>query len=364
MLYFDNASTAMLHPVLKEHLSEELMRWQANPSSFHKAGMEVQKRITQVKELMAEQIKGTAQELYFTSGGTECNNMVLRGILCEGDHVITSAIEHPSIRTLLSELEPKVEVTRLKEVSEQTILQAIRPNTRLVTLMHVNNETGQILQVGEVYKQLKQKGILLHRDAVQSLLKVPFDIRQCDLASFSAHKIGAFKGLGILYKRKSVRLKPLLYGGEQQHSLRPGTENVPAILALGLVLQARTASASSDREHVQQLNLYIQKALQEHCIILSDAQASPYILSLSVPGIPSEILLNALSEREIYVSAGSACSSHSQHISYVIEQLVEDERIRKGVLRISFSEQNTMKEAEHFVAELLPIIQQLRKVIR
>lgn len=354
----------MLDPVLKERFIQEIFQYSANPSSFHQAGIEVQKKMTGVKARLADQIRCQAQELYFTSGGTECNNLALRGVLAEGDHVITSTIEHPSIRHLLQAMGKNIQVTALKTVNEQSLLEAIRPNTRLVTLMHVNNETGQIFDVDKLYKTLREKGILLHRDAVQSLLKVPFDVRNCDLASFSAHKVGALKGLGILFKRKGVALKPFLWGGEQQQSLRPGTENVPGILALGQVLEAKTKHFKEHVEKVQAINHYLREHLSEHTLVLSPPDASPFILSLSVVGLPSEVVLNALSAKEIYVSAGSACSSKSQHKSYVIEQLTEDESVRKGVLRLSFSDQNTMDEAQRFVYHFQEIVRNLRKVIR
>lgn len=359
MIYFDNAATALPHPALASQLMPLLNEYPANPSSVHSLGIKARHELERVRQLVADMARVKPGEVIFTSGGTEANNMLLRGLLQPGDHLITSPIEHASIDHLLPHLEG-VAVTKLDELTSQAVLEAIRPQTRLVSIMHVNNETGQVFDFPGLYKELKRRRIYYHRDAVQSFGKLALD-GEYDFLSFSGHKIGSLKGTGGLIARHN--LKPLLWGGDQEKALRPGTENMPGILALGIVLEEEASRISQRYAEVARLNQRMRELLAEKVEILSPEDASPYILSLSVPGVPSEVLLNAMSSRQMYFSAGSACSARSKHHSHVIAWLTRDEAIRAGAFRLSFSWQNDSLQVEQFAGQLIDTIHYIRKVI-
>ena len=359
MIYFDNAATALPHPALASRLLSLLTEYPANPSAAHSLGIKARHELERVRQQVADMARVKPGEVIFTSGGTEANNMLLQGVLQPGDHLITSPIEHASIDQLLPHLEG-VSVTKLDDLTSQSVLDAIRPQTKLVSLMHVNNETGQVFDFPGLHKELKRRRIYYHRDAVQSFGKLSLD-GEYDFLSFSAHKIGGLKGTGGLIARQP--LKPLLWGGDQEKGLRPGTENLPGILALGLVLDEEAPRISQRYAEVAGLNQRMRQLLAKDCHILSPEDASPYILSLSVPGVPSEVLLNAMSGRQMYFSAGSACSARSKHHSHVIAWLTQDEAIRAGALRLSFSWQNDLSQVEEFARQLIDTIDYIRKVI-
>lgn len=362
MIYFDNAATARLHPAVQAGLMNQLVDFFANPSSLHHEGLRVSRQVETIRSQVAKLASAKPSEVIFTSGGTEANNLALQGVLQPGDHVIISAIEHASVRSTASHLQG-VEVTEVTDITVDGILAAIQPNTKLVSIMLVNNETGQIFRLDGLHKELTKRGILFHRDAVQAYGKLPMT-PDFDLLTLSGHKLGAIKGIGGLIVKSSLKLHPLTFGGDQERTLRPGTENTPGILSLGLVLTEEANLMTERFEAVTRLNQHLKEQLRDEAIILSEEDASPYILSLSFPGIPSEILLNAMSAKQMYFSAGSACSSRSKHKSHVIVWLTDDEVIRSGAFRVSFSWQNTMAEVETFANELLQTVNQLRKVIR
>lgn len=360
MIYFDNAATAMIHPVLDERLMDQLHQAFANPSSLHRVGMASRKQVERVRGQIAQLTRVKPREVIFTSGGTEANNIILQGSVKPGDHIITSAIEHASIHQLVSKLEG-VQVSRITDMTLEGVLAQVRRETRLVSIMHVNNETGQVFDMPDLYRELNKRNIRLHRDAVQSFGKFPLK-GDYDYLSLSGHKLGAFKGTGALIAKQP--LQPGWYGGDQERGLRPGTENVPGILSLGLVLEAEAGLMDHRMEHVASLNQRLRQLLADDTVILSPETASPYILSLSAPGIPSEVLLNAMSAKQMYFSVGSACSSRSKHHSHVIAWLTSDPELRAGAMRLSLSWQNTWEEVEVFSNQLIETIQYLRKVIR
>ncbi|HHT19938.1 MAG TPA: cysteine desulfurase [Tissierellia bacterium] len=359
MIYFDNASTALPHPVLADRLMTTIHQGFANPSSRHSIGIALSHQLEQVREQVADLVRVKPAEVILTSGGTEANNLVLRGALKPGDHLITSAIEHASIHQTIHHL-PGVEVSEIRDISLEGVLAAIRPNTKLVSIMLVNNETGQIFTLDGLYQALKERGIRLHRDAVQAFGKLPL-MGDYDFLSLSGHKLGALKGTGALIARGA--LEPMMSGGDQERGLRPGTENVPGILSLGLVLEAEANNMSDRWDHVSQLNEALRQRLAASCVILSEASASPYILALAVPGVPSEVVHNAMSARQMYFSVGSACSARSKHHSHVISWLSDDPLIRAGAIRLSLSWQNTLDEVLAFAEGFTETIDYLRKVL-
>lgn len=359
MIYLDNASTALLHPILQERLMNTLNESFANPSSLHSIGISARHQVERVREQVAELTRVKPNEVLFTSGGTEANNIVLRGLLKPGDHLITSAIEHASIHETVRHL-GGVEVSELTEITPEATLSAIRPHTKLVSIMHVNNETGQVFELDGLYQELKRRRIYFHRDAVQSFGKLPLQ-GDYDFLTLSGHKLGALKGTGGLIAKASFL--PLMSGGDQERSLRPGTENVPGILSLGLVLEAEAGRMQERYDQVSQLNQSLRRLLSDSALILSEESASPYILSLSVPGVPSEVILNAMSAKKMYFSVGSACSARSKQHSHVIAWLSDDSLVRAGAMRLSLSWQNTLGEVEAFAKSLNETINYLRKVL-
>lgn len=358
--YLDNSATT---PCCEQAAQAALMMMTekyGNPSSLHKKGIEAEVILEQARETIARTLSVNAKEIFFTSGSTEGNNTVLFGAasaMCRrGKRIVVSAVEHPSVYESAQELSRRGYDVVFAPVDAHGVIRldalasAITPDTILVSVMAVNNETGAIQPTDQIAKLVhNQSSALFHTDAVQAYGKIPLKPARwgVDLMTVSAHKVHGPKGVGALYIRSGARLTPLLYGGEQQKKQRPGTEAAPLIAGFGAA--AAQFDIAAHRAHVTDLrdHALAQLNMLEGVLINSSPDALPYILNISVPGIRSETMLHHLEQSGVYVSSSSACAKGKR--SYVLAaQGLEDGRIDSS-LRISFSRYNTREDVDALV---------------
>ena len=355
--YLDNSATTRVCPEAAEAAMLAMTEIYGNPSSTHTKGREAKQLLDKSRKQVADALGCTVQELVFTSCGSESDNWaILNGaelMRRKGMHIISSQVEHDAVRKSLDELERRgFEVTRLKPdetgaIPVQAVMEALRPDTVLVTLMLVNNETGAVTDIGAIAKAMKKAGsqALLHTDAVQAFMKLPFTVKTlgADLVSVSGHKIHAPKGIGALYIKNGVKLKPYLLGGGQENGRRAGTEAMPQIAAFG-------AACQTAREHLQE-NYERMAALRQLAIdalrrdipeLVVIGGGAPHILSISLTGWRSEVLMNYMEAREIYVSKSSACKKGGR--SHVLEAIGLAPKVIDGAIRIGLSRFTTQED--------------------
>ena len=349
-IYLDNAATTRVCPEAAQAAYETMLENYGNPSSTHTLGRNAKAVLDKARRQVADALGCEAKELYFTSCGSEGDNWaILNGaesMKRRGKHVISSAVEHDAVRKSLDELERRgFEVTRLSpepdgSVSIESVEKALREDTVLVTLMMVNNETGAVTDIAGIAKLLKKRGssALLHTDAVQGFMKLPFSAKTlgADMISISGHKIHAPKGIGALYIKNGVKIKPYILGGAQEAGLRAGTEPMPQIAAFGAASELAKKCMTQSREHMASLR---QKAIDSICSDMPEAVVigggAPHILSLSLPGWRSEVIMNYLEAKGVYVSRSSACKKGGR--SHVLEAIGLPAAVIDGAIRISFS---------------------------
>lgn len=361
--YLDNSATTKVSDTVADVIHEMLVNNYGNPSSLHLKGLQAQHCVENARALVAKALGVSASEIYFTSGGTEANNMAVIGTALSkkkvGNRIVTSAIEHSSVSESCKYLETLgFEVVYLKpdkngSVSYESIEQAVDEKTILVSLMYVNNETGAFQPIEKVPRIIKRKNspAMFHVDAVQAFGKIPFKNTKikADLISVTAHKIHGPKGVGALYIRKGVRINPRQFGGEQQGKIRPGTESVPLICGFG---QAVSEIDYAQVDNVKILNSYLKQQLDkiDGIVINSPDNALEYILNFSVTGIKSETMLHYLAQKGIYVSSGSACAKGKQ--SHVLSAMGFDKKISDSALRVSFSKYNGKADVDRLVSAI------------
>ena len=368
--YLDNSATTQVCREAADAAYRMMRENYGNPSSLHKAGIQAEKAVEEARQIIADSLNVQPKTIYFTSGGTEANNTALFGaaqaLKRRGDRVIVSAIEHSSVyesAKRLAELGFDVQFAPVTEegvVDIDALKALLTDKTVLVSIMTVNNETGAIQPIERIAKLVHKNcpEALFHSDAVQAYGKIPVKPKKwgVDLMSVSAHKIHGAKGCGALYIRDGARILPLLYGGEQQKKLRPGTESAPLIAAFGAAATAAAAAVFPDlslhTDHIKKLNRYALKKLQaiDDVSVNSPIDALPYIINISVAGIRSETMLHHLEESGVYVSSSSACAKGKR--SYVLEAMgLPDDRIDSS-LRISFSRYNTTEDIDALIEGL------------
>lgn len=362
--YLDNSATTQVCKEAADAAYRMMRENYGNPSSLHKAGIRAETAVEEAREIIADALNVQPKTIYFTSGGTEANNTALFGaaqaLRRRGDRVIVSAIEHSSVyesAKRLGELGFDVQfapVTDRGTVDVDALKALLTDKTILVSIMTVNNETGAVQPIEQIAKLVHKNcpEALFHSDAVQAFGKLPVKPKKwgVDLMSVSAHKIHGAKGCGALYIREGARILPLLYGGEQQKRLRPGTESAPLIAAFATAVGFLNLSQNAD--HIRELNCYALEKLQalESVTINSPTDALPYIINISVNGIRSETMLHHLEESGVYVSSSSACAKGKR--SYVLEAMgLPDDRIDSS-LRISFSRYNTTEDIDALIEGL------------
>ncbi len=385
-IYLDNSATTKVFPEVSSLMAEIMTSEYGNPSSMHHKGVEAERIITDAKCAIAKTLKVSDKEIFFTSGGTESDNLALLGCARAnkraGNHIITTSIEHPAVlRTVEHLIKEGFEVTYLTvdhngliDLSE--LESAITDKTILVSIMHVNNEIGAIEPVekaGALIKSIR-KDILFHTDAVQGYGKVRlYPKKACvDLYSASSHKIHGPKGNGFLYIANGVKAEPVLFGGGQQQNLRSGTENVPGIAGLAKAAELLNASHEDDISRLSELKKhFLEEVLKIEDVIvngvpsLSDPSSenigAPHIISLSVKDVRAEVLLHALEEKGIYVSSGSACASHKKSYSDTLSSIGLEKSLLDSTIRISMSVFTTKEELDFTIGALNELIPQLRR---
>lgn len=380
MIYFDNSSTTKPYKEVVDSFVTVSTKYFGNPSSLHGLGATAEGLLSQARKQVASLLHVKEQEVYFTSGGTEGNNMAIKGIAmafqARGKHIVTSAIEHASVIETCKQLEnfgfeiTYVPVDSTGRVSVSDVVNAVRTDTILVSIMHVNNEVGSIQPIEEIGQFLKGKEkVFFHVDYVQGVGKVPLQIKEnaIDLCTISGHKFHGMKGTGILYVRDGIRLSALFSGGNQERRLRSGTENVAGAVSCAKALRMSLDAMNRHKQQMSAINEFLRDELKkiEGVIINSpDIQCAPHILNFSVPKIKSEVLVHALEDKQIYVSTTSACSSKQKAISDTILMMTNDEALAISSLRVSLSYENTMEEAKRFIAELKIVLENLKEVMR
>ena len=371
--YLDNSATTKVCPEAAEAALRAMTEIYGNPSSTHTLGREAKKLLEKSRKQAADALGCQPKELVFTSCGSESDNWALLGgaeaMKRRGKHIISSAVEHDAVRKSLDELEARgFEVTRLRPdgtgaISVQAVREALRPDTVLVSLMLVNNETGAVTDIAAVSRALCEAGspALLHTDAVQAFLKLPFTPKTlgADMISLSGHKIHAPKGIGALYVRSGLRLKPFIVGGGQEEGRRAGTEAMPQIAAFGAACELGKAGLRENAAHMAALKRDILTRLSAELPMLRHVEtAAPHILSLSLPGWRSEVLMNFLEAREVYVSKSSACKKGGR--SHVLEAIGLDARTIDGAIRVGLSRYTTQEDADALCSALIEAATVLR----
>ena len=381
--YLDNSATTRAYPEVGDLVYKVMCQDYGNPSSMHRKGVDAEHYVKEAKETIAKVLKVNAKDIYFTSGGTESDNLALIGCARAnrraGNHLITTSIEHPAILNTMRYLEEEegFRVTYLPvdasgRVNLEALKEALCPETILVSVMYVNNEVGTLQPIDEAVKIVKEynSSILFHSDAVQGFGKYHiYPKRQkIDLLSASGHKIHGPKGTGFLYVGEKVKIKPILFGGGQQKDLRSGTENVPGIAGLGVAAKKIYEDFDEKIEQLKENKLYLAKRLQELDNVFINGpkpeDGAPHILNASFVGVRSEVLLHTLEEKQIYISAGSACSSHKRAASATMLALGVSAERRESAIRFSLSEMTTKEELDYAVDEIAKVLPVLRKFAR
>lgn len=364
-VYLDNAATTRVCPEAADIAYKTMLETYGNPSSTHTKGREAKAVLDNARKQLAAALDCAPGEVYFTSCGSEGDNWAIingaESMRRKGLHIISSEVEHDAVRKSMDELKRRgFEVTMLKpesdgSISTEAVAAALRPDTVLVSLMMVNNETGAVTDIAAVAKALKKaKSIaLLHTDAVQGFMKVPFSAKRlgADMITVSGHKIHAPKGIGALYIKTGVKIKPYIMGGAQESGLRAGTEAMPQIAAFGKACELAKASMNDATERMAQLRQYaagrIVAEMPEAVIIGGGA---PHILSVSLPGWRSEVLMNFLEARSVFVSRSSACKKGGR--SHVLEAMGLPAEVIDGAVRISLSRYTTKDELDELCSAL------------
>lgn len=383
MIYFDNAATTRASEQVAEKVTEMLCHNFGNPASVNKLGLQVEKEIKKTTEILSRGIHCKINEIYYTSGGTEGDNWAIfgtaEGYQRQGKHLITTKIEHPAVKKPMETLEQKgyditwLSVDKKGKIDLEELKQSIRKDTIFVSIILINNETGVIQDVEKIGKIIKQQNenTLFHVDAVQAFGKYAIDVEKMniDLLTMSAHKINGPKGVGMLYKRQGLKVKPYILGGGQQQGQRSGTENGAGVAGLGVAADICFQNMKKN----QQTIFDVKRTLAEGILngiadvqINGDTleQSSPYVLNVTFKGLRSEVLLHALESKDIFVSAGSACDSKKKVGSPVLTAMGLPFNEIEGAVRFSFCQYNTVEEAQECVKQLKEIVPFLRKYNR
>jgi len=377
MIYLDNNATTPLDPAVAEKMSEFLREKFGNPSSLYPIGREVKETLTGVREVIAKALGADRTEIIFTGSGTEADNLAIRGVLDafpEKNGLIISAIEHPAILQTADYLEKKgldvtyVPVDEYGTVDVDFLKNAITDQTALISIMHANNELGTIQPIEEISKIAKERGVLVHTDAVQSFGKVDVNVDRLgvDLLSISAHKIHGPKGVGALYIRRGTEIGPLIFGGHQERELRAGTENTIGIVGLGEAVRIITERGDKDKKRIAKLAERLKKEIEEQIPKVKfnghEKNRIKGTLCFSFLGLDAEAILLALATKEIYVSTGSACSEGEEDVSHVLSAIGLKPEMARSSVRLSLGRFNTEEDIDAILQELPDIVKKFREI--
>lgn len=378
-IYLDNSATTKPYQEVVDKMVLALTTQYGNPSSIYKKGIEVEREIKEIRRNIARSLGAKETEIYFTSGGTECNNTIIRSVAKLNkktkNHIISTVIEHPSVLNTLKDLEADgFEVTYLPvgkdgKISLEDLKNAIKKETILVSVMHVNNEIGTIQPIEEIGKYLKSldEKVYFHVDGVQSYAKIKFRPSRynIDFMSVSGHKLHGPKGIGFMYVKENNRIKPLLTGGGQEIGIRSGTENVPGIYGIGEAVRILNQDLEGTIDKIRGLRDLLKEEILtniDNVKINSPEDGVCHVLNVSFRGVRGEVLLHYLEQKEIYVSTGSACSSKKKG-SHVLNAIGLTPDEIEGAIRFSLSDLNTKEEIMTTVEVLKESVSDLRMII-
>ena len=375
MIYFDNSATTKPYQEVMESFVKVSTDYFGNPSSLHQLGVLSEQLLSQARKQVAQLLKVKSQEILFTSGGTEGNNLAIKGSALmyrrRGRHLITTRIEHASVKEAMEQLkEWGYEITYLPvnqdgRVSILDVEKAIRPDTILISIIHVNNEVGTIQPVHEIGKLIKKyPKIIYHVDYVQGVGKVPLELHECgiDLCSISGHKFHGLKGTGALFIREGLEISPLFSGGSQEGKIRSGTENVAGMVAMAKAFRLTLEHQGIYKGAMEKIKEYLRENLEvlpQINIHTPKTGSAPHILNFSISGIRGEVFVHALEEKGIFVSTTSACSSKQFTISPTLLSMGIPKDLAQSAIRVSLSYENTLAEAQFLVKSIKEIINQL-----
>ena len=392
-VYLDNAATTKVSDNVKDRVIQVLGEDYGNPSSMHRLGVKAEQYMKEAAQTVANSLKVEPKEIIFTSGGTEANNLAIIGTAMankrKGNHIITTRIEHPSVHQPIIHLEENgfeidfIPVDSTGKIIKDALYEMIREDTLLVSMMYVNNEIGSVQDISEICLELKnrKKDLIIHIDAVQAFGKYRIYPKRegIDLLSFSGHKIHGPKGSGALYVNDKIKINPILFGGGHQRGIRSGTENVPAIAGLGQAVIDMYTNYEDNVSKMYELKQYFLRevsayegasinGLPKECSELFEIEhlrkTAPHIISVSFQGIRSEVLLHTLEEKGIYVSAGSACSSHHPQPSVTLTAIGLPNDLMDSTMRISMSHYTTLEEIQYTLEQIKEALPVLRKYTR
>lgn len=377
--YLDNSATTKVFPEVVELMSKIMLEDYGNTSSMHLKGVESEQYVKEAKEIIAKILKVNGKEIFFTSGGTESDNLAIIGTSIAnyraGKHIITTKIEHSAVLKTMQHLEQQgfsityLPVDKYGVVRVEDVKKALRKDTILVSIMHVNNEIGSVQPIEEIGVYLKRVNphIVFHVDGVQSFGKKAIYPKKMkvDLVSVSGHKIHGPKGVGFLYVDEKVKIRPIIFGGGQQKGLRSGTENVPGVAGMALAAEMIYAKMKKEVEELYHIReCFIQGLAKIDGVVVngkSGMESAPHIVSASFKGIKSEVLLHALEEKGIYVSAGSACAAQNKNASATLQAIGIEKNMLESTLRFSFSIFTTIEEIDYTLQVMYDMMPMLRK---
>ncbi len=380
--YFDNSATTKCSAKAVELMTKVLLEDYGNPSSLHLKGVDAEDYIKEARNQICKTMKINENELIFTSGGTESNNLAIIGAAMankrSGKHLITTKIEHAAVGSPMKFLEEQgftvtyLDVDKDGIISLEELEQAITPETILVSIMYVNNEIGAVEPIEEAAKIIKEKNsnTLFHVDAIQAYGKYQIYPKRMgiDMMSVSGHKIHGPKGIGFLYVKEKTKLKPIIYGGGQQKGMRSGTENVPGAAGLGQAAMEAYENFAEKQNYLYELKQAFIEGIEEfewaHVNGKTGRDSAPHIVSVSFDNVRSEVLLHTLEDRNIFVSAGSACSSNKPAVSATLQAIKVKKEYLDSTVRFSFSTENTMDEVDYCLEVLGEIVPVLRRYTR
>lgn len=378
-IYFDNAATTRCSDKACEAVVQALLEDYGNAASLHRKGMQAEQRVRRAKQQIAKTLKAQEKELIFTSGGTEADNLAILGAASancrQGRHLITTSIEHEAVLEPVRRLQEEgfdvtyLEVDENGLISLEQLSDAIRPDTILVSIMYVNNEIGAVEPVDQAARLIKERNphTLFHVDAIQAYGKFILHPGRLgiDLMALSGHKIHGPKGVGALYVKERTKLRPLMLGGGHQRGMRSGTENVPGVAGFGVAAEEAYTDFARKQEHLRRLReAFLEGIKGDAWAHVNGSSGAPHIVNVSFEGVKSEVLLHALEDRGIYVSAGSACASNRPAVSHTLKGIGAKQAHIDSALRFSFSAENTLAEVAYALEALHDLVPTLMRFAR
>lgn len=366
--YFDNCATTKVDDKVLEAMLPYFSKFYGNASSIHKLGQISKNKIEEVREDISRTLRCSPNEIYFTSCGSEANNLALKGIMeankDKGKHLITSTIEHPSILNTCKYLESiGYEVTYINVdcdglINLEELKNSIRKDTVLISIMSANNEIGTIQKIDEISNICREKNVIFHTDAVQAIGNINIDLSNIDSLSLSAHKFYGPKGIGILYVRKGILFNPIINGGHQEQNKRAGTENVPNIVGMGEALKLVYSNLDEKNKYINDLRDYFESEIKKviPSVKINGVNRIPGVSNITIPGIENDTIVIMLDMKDICISAGSACTSGSIESSHVLKALGLSDEESKNTIRISIGKYNTKEEIDYLVKSIKEVV--------